>query len=36
MNDDDLRTFVGASPYFISTKSGVSREHLSRWYHNES
>lgn len=43
MNDKELRGELfglqkkyGTPTVFIATKCGVSREHLSRWLHNES
>lgn len=43
MNDTDLRSVVlsfqkkyGTSITFIAKNCGVSREHLSRWLHNNS
>lgn len=43
MNDKELREEIfnlqkrfGTPIIFIATKIGVSREHLSRWLHNES
>jgi hypothetical protein len=43
MNDNDLRLAVrifqnkhGTPIAFIAVKCGVSREHLSRWIHNDS
>lgn len=43
MNDTELRESVydfqkkyGTPTIFIATKCGVSREHLSRWMHNDS
>lgn len=43
MNDNDLRQALlrlmkkyGTTLTFIATTCGVSREHLSRWLHNES
>jgi len=43
MNDKELREGLfglqkkyGTPTVFIATKCGVSREHLSRWLHNES
>ncbi len=43
MHDNDLRFILlsyqkkyGTSLTFIANKCGVSREHLSRWLHNDS
>ncbi|NMM52934.1 hypothetical protein [Paenibacillus aquistagni] len=43
MNDTELRSALfffqrqyGTSIAFIASKCGVSREHLSRWLHNNS
>jgi transcriptional regulator with XRE-family HTH domain len=43
MNDFELKRAVldfkrnyGSSLTFIASRCGVSREHLSRWIHNES
>ncbi|KKC46955.1 hypothetical protein VE23_07090 [Paenibacillus sp. D9] len=43
MNDKELRQALfkvqkrfGTPTIFIATECGVSREHLSRWLHNES
>ncbi|MCR8659307.1 hypothetical protein [Paenibacillus endoradicis] len=43
MNDKELRERLfglqkkyGTPTVFIATKCGVSREHLSRWLHDES
>jgi hypothetical protein len=43
MNDDDLRSAsigfqkkFGTSIIFVATKCDVSREHLSRWLHNDA